>query len=179
MGNRLSKISTRTGDGGETGLAGGVRVAKDDPRIETIGDVDELNSAVGLVRSHELPEAIEKTLAEVQQVLFNLGGELSMPGEALVDEASVDLLDDALEKLNAGLPPLKDFVMPTGTPAAAHTHLARAVCRRAERRLVALSHVAEINPAGLKLLNRLSDYLFVCARTLNAIDGPDEVLWQH
>ncbi len=179
MGKRISKVYTRTGDEGETGITGGGRVAKDDPRMEAIGDVDELNSVLGLVRCHELPEMIANRFAALQQELFNLGGELSMPGVALVSDAPVVQLEEELDVLNETLAPLEDFVMPGGSPAAAQIHVARAVCRRAERRLVTLSKCAEINPCGLKLINRLSDYLFVCARVLNEQGGVQEVQWEH
>lgn len=179
MGNRLTKIYTRQGDGGETGLTGGTRVSKDDPRMEAIGDVDELNSVIGLARAHGLPAPVDQVLESVQQTLFNLGGELSMPGTDLVDATPVGALEQALDALNDQLPPLKDFVLPGGTIAAAHMHLARTVCRRAERRLVTLMRDATVNPYGLQVLNRLSDYLFVASRALNAEEGVQEVLWDH
>ena len=179
MGKRLSKIYTRTGDDGTTGITGGDRVPKDDARMEAIGDVDELNSTIGLVRIHPLPEAVAGLLERVQQDLFNLGGELSMPGVDLVPGAAVDRLEEALDALNETLPPLDDFILPGGTPAAAATHLARTVCRRAERRLVTLGREAEVSEVARRYLNRLSDYLFVCARVLNAEQAHEEVQWDH
>ena len=179
MGNRLSKIYTRTGDDGETGITGGERIAKDHPRMQAIGDVDELNATIGLVRCHELPQMVDEPLEEIQQALFNLGGELSMPGTALVEAELVTQVERWLDAMNEHLPPLKDFVLPGGTSAAAHVHLARTVCRRAERSVVTLMSVDPINVDGLRLLNRLSDYLFVLARALNAEEGLQEVLWKH
>src|SRR5688572_14369173 len=138
MGNRLSRIYTRTGDGGTTGLADGSRVAKDAPRIEAIGAVDELNSAIGALLAEKLPRALRDPLSGVQHDLFDLGGELSVPGHTIMTAAHVTRLEQLLDRLNAALPPLKDFVLPGGSRAAACAHLARAVCRRAERRVVTL-----------------------------------------
>jgi cob(I)alamin adenosyltransferase len=177
MGNRLTRIYTRTGDAGTTGLASGARVTKDARRIEAIGVVDELNSALGVLLAEPLPERMRACLDGVQNDLFDLGGELSVPGHAIVSRAHVERLEREL--VNAGLPPLKDFVLPAGSRAAALAHVARAVCRRAERRLVTLSRKQKIGPALLAYLNRLSDLLFVAARELNRADGRPEVLWKQ
>lgn len=179
MGNRLSKIYTRTGDDGSTGLGDGSRVAKDDTRIEAIGAVDELNCVLGVLLCESVPEEIRQCLLDVQHRLFDLGGELSIPGYTLIDEARVTGLETLLDRLNADLPALKDFILPGGTAAATHCHLARAVCRRAERRVITLGKTASINTAGLHYLNRLSDLLFVMARYLNRQAGEPDVLWQH
>ncbi|WP_210396581.1 cob(I)yrinic acid a,c-diamide adenosyltransferase [Motiliproteus sediminis] len=180
MGNRLSKIYTRTGDKGTTGLGDGSRIAKDDARIEAIGDIDELNSCLGLLNS-ELDNAdqLYPLFTEVQQVLFNLGGELSVPGYALVTAEQVAYLEQQLDALNAELPPLTDFILPGGSRPASVCHLARAVCRRAERRLVSLARDAEVRAECQQYLNRLSDLLFVTARTLARRNGGNEVLWRH
>lgn len=179
MGNRLSKIVTRTGDAGTTGLATGGRVAKTDPRIEAIGSIDELNSQLGVLLAMELPKDVRAALAPLQHALFDLGGELSMPGETVLQAAHVSQLEQAVEQLNAELPPLKDFVLPGGKPAAASAHLARAISRRVERRLWALHDVAPVNGAALQFMNRLSDLLFVAARRLARADGGKEVIWEH
>jgi cob(I)alamin adenosyltransferase len=179
MGNRLTRIYTRTGDGGTTGLADGSRVSKDAPRIEAIGAVDELNSALGVLLAESLPDAARDCLVGVQNDLFDLGGELSVPGHALMSKAHVERLEHALDRVNAGLPPLKDFILPGGTRAAALAHLARTVCRRAERRLVTLSRKQKLAPALPAYLNRLSDLLFVLARELNRVAGKPDVLWQQ
>ena len=179
MANRLTKIYTRTGDAGTTGLADGSRVAKDAPRIEAIGAVDELNSVLGVLLAEPLPEAARACLDNVQNDLFDLGGELSVPGHAIMSKAHVARLERELDRFNADLPPLKDFILPAGSRAAALAHVARTVCRRAERRLVTLSRKQKAPPAMQAYLNRLSDLLFVLARMLNrAADRPD-VLWQQ
>jgi cob(I)alamin adenosyltransferase len=179
MGKRLTKIYTRTGDGGETGLADGSRVPKHAPRIAAMGDVDELNSALGLLLAERLPKALRVALEGVQHDLFDLGGELSMPGHAIISDAHILRLEFLLEALNARLPPLKDFILPGGSRAAAAAHLARAVCRRAERCVVMLAQREPVAPELQRYLNRLSDLLFVLARSLNrAADRPD-VLWQQ
>jgi cob(I)alamin adenosyltransferase len=167
MGNRLTRIYTRTGDGGTTGLADGSRVAKDEPRIEAIGAVDELNSVIGMLLAERLPKDLRGCLTDVQHDLFDLGGELSVPGHALMTEAHVTRLERQLDRLNAELPPLKDFVLPGGARAAGCAHVARAVCRRAERRVVTLSARKPALPFAVRYLNRLSDLLFVLARVLN------------
>jgi cob(I)alamin adenosyltransferase len=179
MGHRLTKIYTRTGDGGTTGLASGARVAKDAPRIEAIGAVDELNSTIGALLAENLPEPVRTCLDGVQHDLFDLGGELSVPGHAIVGKAHVQRLELELDRFNAGLPPLKDFILPGGSRPAALAHIARTVCRRAERRLVTLSRKQKTAPALPAYLNRLSDLLFVVARLLNRAAGRSDVLWQQ
>jgi cob(I)alamin adenosyltransferase len=179
MANRLTKIYTRTGDGGTTGLADGSRVPKDAPRVEAMGAVDELNSAIGLLLAEALPPAVQACLDGVQHDLFDLGGELAVPGHALLAPAHVERLERLLDGFNAALPPLKDFILPGGSRAAALAHLARAVCRRAERRLAALARVETLPPLLLQYLNRLSDLLFVLARVLNRDAGRPDVLWQQ
>lgn len=177
MPNRLTRICTRTGDDGTTGLADGTRLAKDSPRIEAIGALDELNSLLGVLLAQGVSGPMRTTLVEVQHRLFDLGGELSLPGRTLLFAEAVAGLDQALDRLNAPLPPLREFVLPGGPPAAAHCHQARTVCRRAERRLVQLSRAEEVGPDALKFLNRLSDLLFVMARTLARSAGAPEVGW--
>jgi len=179
MGNRLSKIYTRTGDRGETGLGDGARVPKDSRRVETIGSVDELNSLIGVLLTCALPDDIRATLTRVQHWLFDLGGELSIPGHRAMRAEQVTFLERSLDELNATLAPLKDFILPGGCAAAAYCHLSRAVCRRAERRLVTLAVDETINPDSLGFLNRLSDLLFVMARWLNRDSGCPDVLWEH
>jgi cob(I)alamin adenosyltransferase len=214
MGHRLSKIYTRTGDAGTTGLADGSRVAKDHPRIAALGDVDELNSVIGLLLTEELPEDVRALLTGIQHDLFDLGGEMAIPGSTLLDATQIEVLEKAIDGFNAGLGPLKEFILPgagmplppaplpgeggdggsraapapgggmpvSGRPidgrAAALAHLARAVCRRAERQMVALAATEAISEAGRKYVNRLSDLLFVLGRTLNRKAGRGDVLWQ-
>lgn len=179
MGNRLSKIYTRTGDGGTTGLGNGERVAKDCPRIEAIGAVDELNCAIGCVLVHDLRDNIRQCLQEVQHKLFDLGGEVSIPGYQAVKTEDVERLEEALNELNGQLPPLKEFVLPGGGRAAADCHVARAICRRAERRLVSLARVEQVGENAQVYLNRLSDLLFVMCRILARDEGGIEVLWRN
>jgi cob(I)alamin adenosyltransferase len=179
MGNRLTKIYTRTGDAGSTGLSDGTRIAKDHPRVEAIGAVDELNSAIGIVLAHAPPASLDSMLTNIQHKLFDLGGELSMPEATCISGEQVTRLEQWLDTLNANLPPLKEFILPGGTPAAAACHLARAICRRAERRLHTLSQREAVNPAAAGYLNRLSDLLFVIARELNRVAGKPDVFWQH
>lgn len=179
MGNRLSKIYTRTGDKGTTGLGTGERVDKDDLRVETFGTVDELNSIIGLVLASELDEPVRDCLTRTQHELFDLGGELCMPGYTLIPDACVAQLEEDLDRFNEDLPPLKDFILPGGSEAAARCHLARTVCRRAERLMVSLSKVEDLNEVSLRYLNRLSDLLFVIARTVARANGGSEVLWVH
>lgn len=177
MGHRLSKIYTRTGDKGTTGLGGGVRVDKDHPRVESFGTVDELNSVIAMVLACELPEEVRRVLIDVQHDLFDLGSELAQPGKQIIPAAYVTRLEQILDRFNEALPPLKEFILPGGGLAAAHCHLARTVCRRAERCVVTLSKSEAINDDSLRYLNRLSDLLFVLARVLARANG-GEVLWQ-
>jgi cob(I)alamin adenosyltransferase len=178
MGHRLSKIYTRTGDQGTTGLGDGSRLAKDDVRIEAIGTIDELNSCLGVLLTHALPSTLHSLLIRIQHELFDLGGELSIPSLCLIKAAAAERLEQEIDQLNAELPPLKEFILPGGNPAAAACHVARAVCRRAERCLVRLSRGAAINNEALIYVNRLSDLLFVIARVLVRKAGEDELQWQ-
>jgi cob(I)alamin adenosyltransferase len=178
MGHRLTRIYTRTGDDGSTGLGDGARVAKTSPRIEAMGAVDELNSHIGLLLADDsVPEPMRQALTRVQHELFELGGELSIPGHGYIDDAMVTLLESELDALNESLPPLKEFILPGGSRAAAQCHVTRAVCRRAERRLAALAQTEAVSPAALKYLNRLSDLLFVMCRAINHALGRPDVLW--
>ena len=178
MGNRLSKIYTCTGDAGETGLGDGSRVAKDDDRVEAYGTVDEANSAIGMVLSYQIDNTvIVNCLTDVQHDLFDVGAELCIPGHQVITAEYVSRLERQLDKFNDELPPLKEFILPGGNPQAAACHLARTICRRAERRVQTLSRDAEINPESLRYLNRLSDLLFVIARVLARTGGGEEVLW--
>lgn len=178
MGHRLTKIYTRTGDDGTTGLGDGARVAKDCMRIEALGAVDELNSVLGMLLTERLPSAITEALTRIQHALFDLGGELSVPGHRIVQERRIEEMEALLDLWNDELAPLKDFILPGGTRPAAICHLARSVCRRAERRVYTLFHQETVSPVALRYLNRLSDLLFVLARTLNKTDGVGDVLWQ-
>ena len=178
MGHRLSKIVTRTGDAGTTGLGDGSRVAKHSPRIEAIGSVDELNSTIGLLLCEPLPPDIATTMLTVQHDLFDLGGELSIPGAAMVTPQQIDFLEAEVERLNAALPPLKEFILPGGTRAAALAHVARTVCRRAERSLIRAADHGAVTDHARVYLNRLSDLLFVLARAVNRAAGTSDVLWQ-
>jgi cob(I)alamin adenosyltransferase len=180
MGHRLSKIVTRTGDDGTTGLGDGSRVTKDTLRVEAMGSVDELNCALGVLVSGGVPIAgAQDCLFEIQHDLFDLGGELAIPGTQLIDAARVAWLETLAERFNAGLPPLKEFVLPGGGAAAAACHVARAICRRAERRCWALSRSEAVGSAALHYLNRLSDLLFVLARVLARAHSGGEPLWQR
>ena len=179
MGNRLSKIYTRTGDKGTTGLGDGSRVDKDSLRVEAYGTVDELNSALGLVLSADLPDAVRACLTRAQHELFDLGGELCMPGTTLIPDNYVEGLEQALDGFNDDLPPLKDFILPGGSEAAARCHMARTIARRAERRVISLAHNETVNEATIRYLNRLSDLLFVIARVLARREGGTEVIWVH
>jgi cob(I)alamin adenosyltransferase len=180
MGNRLSKIYTRTGDDGTTGLGDGSRVPKDSVRVEAYGTVDELNSAVGvLLAVSGLPPAVSACLTQVQHELFDLGGELCIPGHRLITGAQVTQLEQALDGFNEALPPLKEFILPGGGPAAAACHLTRTIARRAERRVWALARVEAVRPEVTQYLNRLSDLLFVLARVLARHESGVEVLWRH
>lgn len=180
MGYRLSKIYTRTGDKGTTGLGDGRRVDKDSARIEAIGAVDELNSLLGVLIAQPVPQTISEVLTDIQHHLFDLGGELSIPSMQVIKAESVDRLEAFLDQLNADLPPLKEFILPGGNLPAAHCHHARTVCRRAERRLTHLSRQAgeEVSANALKYLNRLSDLLFVIGRVLARENGGSEVFWR-
>jgi len=179
MGNRLSKIYTRTGDDGTTGLGDGARVAKENLRVESYGTVDETNSAVGVILGNAgVPSEIRRVLTEIQHDLFDLGGELCIPGHVMINASHTDRLEKDLDALNEDLPPLKEFILPGGGPAAAACHLARAICRRAERRCWSLARVESVSPEALKYLNRLSDLLFVMARVL-ARAGEGEVVWRR
>lgn len=182
MGNRLSAIATRTGDGGTTGLGDGTRVSKADPRVAVMGDVDELNSAVGLLIALGLPEdelAMNSLLADVQQDLLDLGGELSIPGYTLLKSDRVASLDAWLKRANAGLPRLQEFIRPGGTLAAAQAHVCRTVCRRAERSIVELADSQAVSNSVRQYLNRLSDLMFVMARVLNRTAGGAEHQWDR
>ena len=201
MGFRLSTIATRTGDDGTTGLGDGSRVAKDSARVAAMGDVDELNSTLGLLRCESLPAAIDTLLNRIQNDLFDLGGELSIPGFALLADERVLALDQALADYNAELPRLEEFILPGGSRSAAIAHVARTICRRAERTVISLashpqSNIADsadsadnaapadpahpaVRPLAQQYLNRLSDLLFVLARTLNRVEGGDDVLWSR
>ncbi len=179
MGHRLSKIYTRTGDAGTTGLGDGSRISKTSPRIQALGDVDELNSTLGVLLCDALADDIGPLLLEIQHDLFDLGGELSIPGMTLLPEAASERLEVAIDRHNETLPPLKEFVLPGGSPAAAHCHLARAVCRRAERSIAAVAAAEPVNESVLRYVNRLSDLLFVLARVLARAGGGREVLWDR
>ena len=179
MGHRLSKIYTRTGDDGTTGLGDGNRVNKDSLRVEAYGTVDELNSAIGTVLAFEVTDDMRECLLGVQHQLFDLGGELCIPGESMIDDEDVDRLEAQLDGFNEDLPMLKEFILPGGSQAAAHCHLARTICRRAERRVISLAREEEVNEEPIRYLNRLSDLLFVVARVLARHEGGTEVLWEH
>jgi len=179
MGNRLSKIYTRTGDDGTTGLGDGSRVAKDCARVEAFGTVDEANSAIGIVLANTVPDTIRACLTDVQHDLFELGGELCIPGHSAVSEAYIDRLEHDLDGFNADLPRLKEFILPGGGQSAAACHLARAIVRRAERRVLSLAGVEDVRAEVVKYLNRLSDLLFVIARVLAREESGQEVLWDR
>jgi len=179
MSKRLTRIYTRTGDDGTTGLAGGERLDKDHPRIDAVGSVDELNSCIGLLRALPLEAGIDHPLAVIQHRLFDIGAELAMPGNDLLTAAATTSLEQTLDSFNAELPALQEFILPGGSEAAARCHIARAVCRRAERALLRLSRSESVNSASIKYLNRLSDLLFVLARVLARADGGAEVTWQR
>lgn len=179
MGNRLSKIYTRTGDDGTTGLGDGSRVAKDCARVEAFGTVDEANSAIGIVLANTVPDTVRACLTDVQHDLFELGGELCIPGHSAVSEAYIDRLEHDLDGFNADLPRLKEFILPGGGQSAAACHLARAIVRRAERRVLSLAGVEDVRAEVVKYLNRLSDLLFVIARVLAREESGQEVLWDR
>ncbi|HEX7111506.1 MAG TPA: cob(I)yrinic acid a,c-diamide adenosyltransferase [Mizugakiibacter sp.] len=180
MGNRLSRIYTRTGDDGSTGLGDGTRVGKDSPRVDAYGTVDELNCTIGMVLATEgVPADVREVLTQVQHDLFDLGGELCIPGMAMIEDRDIARLENTLDRFNENLPSLKEFILPGGGMAAACCHLARTVCRRAERATVALARQETIRPQALRYLNRLSDLLFVLCRVLARASGHGETLWQH
>jgi cob(I)alamin adenosyltransferase len=180
MGNRLSKIYTRTGDDGTTGLGDGSRVPKDDERVEAYGTVDEANSAIGMVLAVAgLPEAVTQCLTEIQHDLFDLGGELCIPGHRMIQAEHVERLEQTLDRFNDDLPPLKDFILPGGGTATAACHLARTIARRAERRVWTLAKIQTVAPEVTQYLNRLSDLLFVLARVIVRHERGTEVLWRH
>ena len=180
MGNRLSKIYTRTGDDGTTGLGDGSRTEKDSARVEAYGTVDEANSTIGMILAEDVvPENVRELLVGVQHDLFELGGELCIPGHAAVTDEFVDRLETSLDELNSDLPPLKDFILPGGGRATSACHLARAIVRRAERRVWTLSADEEVRPETARYLNRLSDLLFVVARVLARRESGQEVLWDR
>lgn len=177
MGNRLTKIYTRTGDDGSTGLGDGTRVSKGSVRIEVIGDLDELNSQMGLLLSEDRTMEFRERLRPIQHLLFDLGGELSVPQVKTLDEHGVTFLEEFIDELNSSLPPLKEFILPGGNRTASICHIARAVCRRCERHMVSLGETESVNPVSLVFLNRLSDLLFVLARSFARQDDGEEIFW--
>lgn len=179
MGHRLTKIYTRTGDAGETGLGDGSRVRKDCQRVQALGEVDELNSAIGLLLAEKLPAGVRAALVGIQHDLFDLGGEVCIPGHASLSDRQVGRLEALLDDFNRDLPPLKEFILPGGTRAASLAHLARTICRRAERALVSLARAEPVGTTARKYLNRLSDLLFVLGRVLNRAGGGSDVMWQR
>ena len=179
MGNRLSKIYTKTGDDGTTGLGDGSRVSKDSARVTAYGTVDEANSAIGVLLACNVPDDIRTLLTMVQHQMFDLGGELCIPGHSAIDDADIERLEQQLDHYNDPLPALKDFILPAGGEAASRCHLARTIVRRAERECVTLSHHDAVRPQAIRYLNRLSDLLFVLSRVLARHDGHGEVLWNH
>ena len=178
MGHRLSKIATRTGDDGTTGLGDGSRTDKDALRVQAMGDVDELNSHIGVLLCEQLPDDLRQELITIQHDLFDLGGELCIPGFTMIQEAQVLRLDELLAKYNETLPPLSEFILPGGSSAAAQAHICRTVCRRAERSIVSLGKAETLNPEPRQFVNRLSDLLFVVSRVLNRFAGGSDVLWE-
>lgn len=178
MGNRLSKIATRTGDKGTTGLGDGSRIAKDALRVHAMGDVDELNSQIAVLLCEDIPEKMKQELISIQHDLFDMGGELCIPGYTMIKEEQVLRLDGLLAHYNADLPPLKDFILPGGSRAAAIANVCRTVCRRAERSIVSVGNAETINEAPRQYMNRLSDLLFVLGRVLNRYAGGQDVLWE-
>jgi cob(I)alamin adenosyltransferase len=178
MSNRLTQIATRTGDAGTTGLGDNQRVSKNSLRVHAMGDVDELNSSIGVLLCEEMPQDVRDVLVEIQHQLFNLGGELSIPGFELLKAEAVLQLDEALERYNADLPRLKEFILPAGNRSAALSHVCRTVARRAERAVVALGNEEALKDAPRQYLNRLSDLMFVLARVINRQDGGDDVYWK-
>ncbi|HYN54034.1 MAG TPA: cob(I)yrinic acid a,c-diamide adenosyltransferase [Methylotenera sp.] len=179
MGNRLSKIYTRTGDDGTTGLGDGSRINKDSLRVEAMGDVDELNSVIGMMMTEAVPDILVDTLTQIQHDLFNLGGEICIPGYVILQQSRIEHLEKSIDTLNDDLEPLKEFILPGGTKTAAYCHLARTVCRRAERKLIELHRSEAVTDISLQYLNRLSDLLFVMCRTINKEAGVSDVLWKN
>lgn len=179
MGNRLSRIYTRTGDDGSTGLGDGSRTGKDSARVNAYGTVDEANSTIGLLLAVEMPDAIRELLTSIQHQLFDLGGELCIPGHAAIHDADVERLEQHLDAFNEDLPALKEFILPGGGEAGARCHIARTVVRRAEREAVSLARVEAVRPEAIRYLNRLSDLLFVLSRVLARASGHGEVVWNH
>ena len=179
MGNRLSKIYTRTGDDGTTGLGDGSRINKDSLRVEAMGDVDELNSVIGIMLTEPVPEHLIGLLTQIQHDLFNVGGEICIPGYVILQQTRIDDLEEAIDTLNDELESLKEFILPGGSKAAAYCHLARTVCRRAERKLVELHRNETVTDISLQYLNRLSDLLFVMCRSINKEAGVLDVLWKN
>ena len=179
MGNRLSKIYTRTGDDGTTGLGDGSRINKDSLRVEAMGDVDELNSVIGIMLTEPVPEHLIGLLTQIQHDLFNVGGEICIPGYVILQQTRIDDLEEAIDTLNDELAPLKEFILPGGSKASAYCHLARTVCRRAERKLVELHRNETVTDISLQYLNRLSDLLFVMCRSINKEAGVLDVLWKN
>ncbi|MDA9913316.1 MAG: cob(I)yrinic acid a,c-diamide adenosyltransferase [Betaproteobacteria bacterium] len=179
MADRLTHIYTKTGDNGETSLGNGQRVKKNSIRVECLGSIDELNSIIGLILTEVIPERIKNALTEIQHDLFNIGGELSIPSHKLLDLKRVDFLEIELDEMNKKLPPLKEFILPGGSKSAAFAHVARTVCRRAERNCINLKEIEAINSSSLYYLNRLSDFLFVLARTLNQENNVPDTLWKR
>ncbi|MEN9886521.1 MAG: hypothetical protein RL758_1099 [Pseudomonadota bacterium] len=178
MGNRLSQIATRTGDNGTTGLGNNTRVSKDSLRVHAMGDVDELNSHIGVLLCEDLPADVRELLIDIQHQLFNLGGELSIPGFDLLKAEALLQIDEALEHHNAQLPKLQEFILPAGNRAASLAHVCRTVARRAERAVVALGQAEDVKDNPRQYLNRLSDLMFVLARVLNRMNGGDDVYWK-
>ncbi|MDP2070878.1 cob(I)yrinic acid a,c-diamide adenosyltransferase [Methylotenera sp.] len=179
MGNRLSKIYTRTGDDGTTGLGDGSRINKDSLRVDAMGDVDELNSVIGILLTEAVPDILVATLIQIQHDLFNVGGEICIPGYVILHKERIENLEESIDALNGSLAPLKEFILPGGTKAAAYCHLARTVCRRAERKLVELHRNEKVTDISLQYLNRLSDLLFVMCRIINKEANVSDVLWKN
>lgn len=179
MGNRLSKIYTRTGDDGTTGLGDGSRINKDSLRVDAMGDVDELNSVIGMMMTESVPDILVPLLTQIQHDLFNLGGEICIPGYVILQKVRIDDLEEAIDTLNDELEPLKEFILPGGTKTAAYCHLARTVCRRTERKLIQLHRDEKVTDISLQYLNRLSDLLFVMCRTINKEANVSDVLWKN
>lgn len=179
MGNRLSKLYTRTGDNGTTGLGDGTRVDKDSLRVAAMGDADELNATIGLILTEPISTRLTEILVKIQHDLFNLGGEICMPNYAILTEETIEQLEQTIDSLNDALNPLAEFILPGGSKAATYCHLARTVCRRAERQLVTLNRNEAVTTISLRYLNRLSDLLFVMCRIINKEAGVDDILWNN